>query len=662
MSRNYLEKEPFYWFKVLLDGVFLTVSFLCVYWYRREHLRVEEKFLRFLPLLFLTWLLVTLLSKKFKITERKDYLSLLRPYWNAAIAFILLLTVILYVLGWTQLSFFIVYGTIGIYLVFEIIFALWNISRRDAESRRRRIPFPVVFFLIEVASVNAAFFLVHYYKAGNLFIDERYALALAGICFSWLFVSLVVHRFRVRVDDGLLAALLPFWRSEAVILGLIGFVFFVLARGSMSRLLVFGSAAAFAVLENIIVLAYYGLRRFRGAGDDAAEQPEEGWFEAPKEKTAAEAADDAEETVKEKYRYQGAEDAQEILRKKLERLYLKKHQDVYEFIGKHIDLGRFDIYSSTFMFAGARENIEILEDDSLGFFFNFEKVNDYRDVNGVLTALNRKIRKHGVYAGCFESLEQRRRRIFGKFPAWFAHVYYAVDFAYKRVMPKLPGLKKLYVRLSGGRKHPFSKTEVLGRLYYCGFEAIGLRRINGLFYFIAKKTKEPCADPHPSYGPVFRQRRLGRDGKVLFIFKLRTMHPFAEYIHRYVHERMRLEESGKIKNDFRVTAWGRVFRKAWIDELPMIVNWLKRDLKLVGVRPLSEAFFETYPADLKRERIKFKPGLFPPFYADMPSGIEEVWESERTYLRRYARKPRRTDAAYFFKGMKNILFNHARSK
>ena len=662
MPSSLLKKEPFYWLKVLLDGVFLSVSFICVYWYRREHLRIEENILRFLPVLFLTWLLVTLFSKKFKETERKDYLSLLQPYWNAAIAFILFLTVNLYIMGWANLSFFIVYGTIGLYLVFEIVFAIWNLSRRGEGGQRRRIPFPVVFFLIELAIVNAAFFIVYYYKAGSLIIDERYALALAGICFSWLFVSLIVHRFRVRTEKGLLAAFRPFWQSEALILGLIALVFFVVGRGSMSRLLIFGSVAAFAVLENIIVLAYYGLGQTRKTGGETEAQPDEGWFEAPKAKTANEDDGDDEETIKEKYRFHGAEDVQEILRKKLERLYLKKHQDVYEFLGKYIDLGRFDIYSSAFLFAGNAGNIEILEDDSLSFFFNFERVNDYRDVNCVFTALNGKIKKNGVFIGCFESLDQRRERIFAKFPAWIAHVYYVLDFAYKRVMPKLPGFKKLYARLPGGRKHPVSRTEVLGRLYYCGFEMIGLRRINGLFYFIARKTKAPCADSHPSYGPVFRQRRVGKGGKILFIYKLRTMHPFAEYIHRYVHEKMSLEESGKIKNDFRVTSWGRFFRKAWIDELPMIVNWLKGDLKLVGVRPLSEAFFETYPEDLKAERIKVKPGLVPPFYADMPGGIEDVWESERTYLRRFACKPRRTDAAYLLKGLKNIFFNHARSK
>jgi lipopolysaccharide/colanic/teichoic acid biosynthesis glycosyltransferase len=288
-------------------------------------------------------------------------------------------------------------------------------------------------------------------------------------------------------------------------------------------------------------------------------------------------------------------------------------------------------------------------------------VNNFRHVNRLCIALNYKMKNGGVFIGSFESHDQRHQRIFSKFPRWFARIFYVIDFFYKRVMPKLPILKRLYFFLSRGKKRVFSRTELMGRLYYCGFEVIGLRSINNIYYFIAKKAKEPRTDPRPSYGPIFRQRRLGKDGKIIFIYKLRTMHPFAEYLHQYIFEKNKLEDSGKIKGDFRITSWGRFFRKTWMDELPMLVNWLKRDIKLVGVRPLSETFFKTYPDELQKERVLFKPGLIPPYYADMPSGIIEVWESERRYLSKYKKHPILTDITYFFKAFNNILFHHAKS-
>ena len=61
-------------------------------------------------------------------------------------------------------------------------------------------------------------------------------------------------------------------------------------------------------------------------------------------------------------------------------------------------------------------------------------------------------------------------------------------------------------------------------------------------------------------------------------------------------------------------------------------------------------------------RLKFRPGLLPPFYADLPGSFEEIVESERRYLQKKAVKPFATDWSYFWKGVWNILFKRARSK
>jgi len=156
-------------------------------------------------------------------------------------------------------------------------------------------------------------------------------------------------------------------------------------------------------------------------------------------------------------------------------------------------------------------------------------------------------------------------------------------------------------------------------------------------------------------------RRIGKNGKVIFVYKFRTMHPYSEYLQKYVYERNSLQDGGKIRDDFRVTYWGRIMRKLWIDELPMFINFFKGELKLVGVRPLSTHYLSLYDDELREMRLKHKPGLLPPFYADLPTTLEEIIESEKKYLRAYDQYGLITDVRYLFAAMYNILIKRARS-
>ena len=76
---------------------------------------------------------------------------------------------------------------------------------------------------------------------------------------------------------------------------------------------------------------------------------------------------------------------------------------------------------------------------------------------------------------------------------------------------------------------------------------------------------------------------------------------------------------------------------------------------------MSDHYFYLYPPEMQELRIKLKPGLIPPFYADMPKSFEEIVESERRYIMRKLEKPFRTDWVYFWKSVWNIVIKGARS-
>lgn len=306
-------------------------------------------------------------------------------------------------------------------------------------------------------------------------------------------------------------------------------------------------------------------------------------------------------------------------------------------------------------------NVSNQPDDFYKTIINIKRVNDIRRINKFFEAVNQKLPKGGIFVCLAETKELRKKRILKKFPPILNYIYYTLDYFLKRVFPKFPFTKGIYFILTRGENRVISRAELLGRLYSCGFEVVEEEYVDKLFYVVARKIKHPAFDLEPTYGPIIKLKRIGYGGKIIKVYKMRTMHPYAEYLQSYVFEKHNLEEGGKFKNDFRVSTLGRFMRRFWIDELPMLANLFMGDLKLVGVRPLSKHYFSLYNKELQDKRIKFKPGLIPPFYVDNPKTIEEIMASEMKYLNAYEKHPFITDFKYFFKAIYNIIFKRYRS-
>jgi len=246
------------------------------------------------------------------------------------------------------------------------------------------------------------------------------------------------------------------------------------------------------------------------------------------------------------------------------------------------------------------------------------------------------------------------------FPGRFSYFF---SFLYHRVFAKLhPVTRKLYLKWSGGKAQRISKTEVLGRLIRSGFKILSANEEKGELRFLVEKIAEPDAESKPSFWPLFKMRRVGKHGSIIYLYKLRTMHSYAEFVQDYIRENNGLDETGKFSNDFRVTSWGRVFRKYWIDELPMFINLVKGDIKWIGVRPISKSYLQLYPIEFREYRNQFKPGLIPPYYADMPKSLPEIVLSEKNYFEKYEKSPAKTDLQYLFRILGNVIFRKARSK
>lgn len=113
----------------------------------------------------------------------------------------------------------------------------------------------------------------------------------------------------------------------------------------------------------------------------------------------------------------------------------------------------------------------------------------------------------------------------------------------------------------------------------------------------------------PNASPIFVQDRVGKNGKVFRFYKFRSMVPNAEAKLQEVLNQNEMDGPVfKIKNDPRITHFGRFIRKTSIDELPQLFNVLRGDMSIVGPRPALPREVAQY-TDYERQRLLVTPGL-----------------------------------------------------
>ena len=112
-------------------------------------------------------------------------------------------------------------------------------------------------------------------------------------------------------------------------------------------------------------------------------------------------------------------------------------------------------------------------------------------------------------------------------------------------------------------------------------------------------------------GIFFKQKRVGKDGRVFIIYKYRSMvHNADELLEELLKDekyKNAWTENQKIENDPRITKIGRFLRKSSLDELPQILNVLKGEMSIVGPRPLVEGELEAHGGSKLYWRAK--PGI-----------------------------------------------------
>ena len=159
-----------------------------------------------------------------------------------------------------------------------------------------------------------------------------------------------------------------------------------------------------------------------------------------------------------------------------------------------------------------------------------------------------------------------------------------------------------------------------------------------------------------SKGPVFfAHKRIGKNGKIIKLYKFRSMVINAEeLIKSFTPEQMReYKENYKLTNDPRITKVGKFLRKTSLDELPQLINIINGDLSIIGPRALVADELEKYGVN-KDKFLSVTPGLTGYWAANGRSNTtyEQRMEMELYYIDNLSLK---MDIKVFFKTILSVL-------
>jgi hypothetical protein len=552
-----------------------------------------------------------------------------------------------------------VFGTCGLFFIGEmVVFSVYYLMIHGAYPSYavtdhvgpKDTPEPWAVLILVTGDfllVTVIFFIMNYMKRGTFVLSSEYEKLLLVVYALWFVTVLITRKFKTGYRNYYYA--MAQWTKAVVFMAAtMALLIFGFRLFHYSRLQVFGFFVFLIVAESLLYLIYYTLGSKETNGDD---------IESVGEVKSVARQKDLPATI----------DLNELralltrpIRDRLREVFTD-FPGVFDFIDQSLDLSDITVIETNIINSSEIYRRETVVERPFRLFINMKRINDARWLNRYFLDVYQTLLTDGFFIGRAHTISLYSKRFFDKYPKYFSHIFYGINFIFRRVFPKLPVTKKVYFAITRGKNRAISRAETLGRLCFCGFKIVAEKEIGNDFYFIAQKVKTSSVDENPSYGPLVRFNRVGVNGDNIVVYKFRTMHPYSEYLQDYVYEKYSLQRGGKFKDDFRITALGRFMRKTWIDELPMLYNWIRGELNIVGVRPLSYQYFSMYPKDLQELRKKVVPGLIPPFYADLPQTFEEICESERKYIEAYLERPLRTQWRYFRKAVWNIVFKGARS-
>jgi hypothetical protein len=639
------------WILGIIESSLIVGCYFLIYWIKKHSIVFPEfPYDRFLYVYFVSWWLTSLFYKTHIQNESRMTGIFLRGHLIHSTSILFLLSLVCILTIFSQISRLFLFQIVLIPSIIEVIIRAFIYRKSNNNDAIESLPtdekvtenlstMRIIGSGLILAICYTAYFKYRSISFGSYDDHEPTIILLSS---SWILSSFITGKFNPQSGKNLYYKISPFIKSFIFMVSIAGFLYFFLRLDvHISKHELFATIYLFGLTETILSTLIFMGRKSSIEPPISLYQPHYSQKELIEETTSLE--DD---------------------RSLLGQLNLISYKSIDEiryeiqhFFGDNIEI----IHPFKIIYDRSTFTTDLFQRSSLKSLMNFCTINDLYDMNSYFSAAHLSLKNKGYLIGVYSPQDILRATLEKQMPRYLFFGYYPFFYFTHRVLPKISLFGKLYALASRGRNRVLSRAELWGRLAYAGFKVKHEREINGTILFIAQKYFSPAKEEYPSYGLLIRLKRIGLHGQMIRIYKLRTMYPYSEFIQQEVFKLNALDANGKINDDFRRNSAGKYLRKLWLDELPQLVNWVKGDVTLVGVRALSEQYYNLYPEDLQKLRNQFKPGLVPPYYADMPKSFEDIIESERRYLMRKKLAPFKTDFTYFFKAFSNIILKGARS-
>ncbi|MCP4764069.1 MAG: sugar transferase, partial [archaeon] len=450
-ENSIVDSKPISSIKIFfIDFFLLNVSFFLCNFLKRGNFELSEMYVSLLFMFYMCWFISSIMGNKFKSTSLKNYGAGILTFLKSSLYLTYLITFLVVVFGLASYSRIHIFSTCLIIFILDVLFwsmynKVFTFQKTDearlksiltSVKKKNNIAYSLV--IMDLLLVIVAFFIVNYLKRGNFELLPDYPKLFMIFLGLWFLTSVVTMKFSIARFQSIYFFVWQWIKAGGMMLATMTILIFGLRLFAFSRFQALGSITLMMVLEIILISFYYRITQ-----DKEAEQDIESVEKVKNVLLQDDLPLDVNiDIIRQKM--------MEPARNKFKKRVGSNDPELFEFLDQHIDLD--DMMR---METSIERSCELFDLDSdrvpVRLFLNQLRMNDIRRINAYFLKMHQLLMAGGYYIGYARTINTHYNWIYKKFPKYIAGLVYLADFCFSRILPKLPGLQKIYFSITNGK-------------------------------------------------------------------------------------------------------------------------------------------------------------------------------------------------------------------